>query len=180
MSLSDGRRGHADETRAARIADIVRRESGSLLDYFARRTSSREDAADLLGDTLVIVWRRERAVPEDAAEARMWMFGVARRVLSQHRRSSGRRLALSERLGHYLRDSERPPESAETGDVRAAIAQLNEGDQEIIRLVYWDGFTLAEVAQLLAMNPATVRSRHARARIRLQGLLTPAVGEEVR
>jgi RNA polymerase sigma-70 factor (ECF subfamily) len=41
-------------------------------------------------------------------------------------------------------------------------------DREIVRLVYWDGFTLAEAAQIMARQPATVRNRIARARMNLR------------
>jgi RNA polymerase sigma-70 factor (ECF subfamily) len=34
--------------------------------------------------------------------------------------------------------------------------------------VYWDGFTLAEAAQIMGMRPATARSRMARARTKLR------------
>ncbi|MEV7692319.1 sigma-70 family RNA polymerase sigma factor [Microbacterium sp. NPDC089189] len=152
------------------MAAAVRRESGALLDYFVRRTPVREDAADLLGETLVVVWRKARSLPVDPTEARMWMFGIARRVLSQNHRSGTRRRALAERLADHLRSSGAPSDD-DHPDVREAIARLEEIDQEIIRLVYWDGFSLVEAARVLKMNAATVRSRHARARARLQTAL---------
>lgn len=167
MTGDPGRTG----TQAEHVADVVRREGGALLDYFLRRTDQREDAADLLGDTLVVVWRKARAVPADPAEARMWMFGVARRVLSQGRRANGRRRALTEKLAGYLHDAPPAPADDDFAEVRAAIATLDPTDQEIIRLVYWDGFSLVEAAQHLGMNAATVRSRHARARVRMQNAL---------
>lgn len=75
-------------TNNERVAQLVKDHAGSILDYFIRRVPDREDAADLLGETLVVVWRKVRSVPADPGEARMWMFGVARRVLSQGWRSS--------------------------------------------------------------------------------------------
>jgi RNA polymerase sigma-70 factor (ECF subfamily) len=140
----------------------------SLLNYFLRRTDNADDAADLLGETLLVVWRREDAIPADATEARMWMFGVARRVLSGHRRSRSRRDALSERLGATLATVAQEDSDSDAESLRVAIATLPELDREIVRLVYWDGFTLAAVAQMLRMRPATVRSRMARAKSRLR------------
>lgn len=61
-------------------------------------------------------------------------------------------------------------------EVREALQTLRKSDQEIIRLVYWDGFTLAEAAQLLGMKAATVRSRHARACAALQTHLLASTG----
>jgi RNA polymerase sigma-70 factor (ECF subfamily) len=53
-------------------------------------------------------------------------------------------------------------------EVRSAIRLLNATDQEIMRLHYWDGFSLVEAAQILGLRAATVRSRHARARSKLR------------
>ncbi len=158
-------------TNDERVGQLVKDHAGPLLDYFVRRVPDREDAADLLGETLVVVWRKVRSVPSDPIEARMWMFGIARRILSQSWRSRARRHALSEKLAHHLAGRAPAEERDQAADVRAAITELQAIDQEIIRLVYWDGFTLLEVAQHLGMNPATVRSRHARARSLLQTLL---------
>lgn len=158
-------------TNDERVAQLVKDHAGSLLDYFIRRMPEREDAADLLGETLVVVWRKARSIPSDPVEARMWMFGIARRVLSQGWRSHARRHALTKRLAQHLAESVPAEEQDHTACVRTAITKLNSVDQEIIRLVYWDGFTLVEAARHLGMNAATVRSRHARARSLLQTLL---------
>jgi len=154
-----------------RVAQLMKDHAGSILDYFIRRVPDREDAADLLGETLIVVWRKVRSVPADPGEARMWMYGVARRVLSQNWRSGARRRALTDKLAQHLTEMAPANDQDHTADVRAAIAKLQAVDQEIIRLVYWDGFTLTEVAQLLGMNAATVRSRHARAKALLHTLL---------
>jgi RNA polymerase sigma-70 factor (ECF subfamily) len=150
------------------VRALVERESADLLSYFLRRTASPDDAADLLGDTLLVIWRRESSIPSDQTEARMWMFGIARRVLSGERRSRSRRNSLSEQLGARLATVVRSSADEDPSGVRAAIATLPETDREIVRLVYWDGFTLAEAAQIMAMRPATVRSRVARARAKLR------------
>ncbi|GAB3552252.1 sigma-70 family RNA polymerase sigma factor [Arthrobacter tumbae] len=146
----------------------MERESGSLLNYFLRRTAAAEDAADLLGETLLIVWRRESSIPGDENQSRMWLFGIARKVLSGQRRSTNRRSALTNRLITELTANDRTVTDDVGEGVREVIGLLDEKDQEIIRLVYWDGFTLTEVAQLLHSRPATIRSRHARARTKLR------------
>lgn len=161
----------SQKAAAAAITELVEREAPRVLDYFVRRVASHEDAADLLGDTLVVVWRKERSAPRESTEARMWMFGIARRVLSQHHRGAKRRHNLSARLALELRHVEIHQTNDVHEEVRDALRTLSESDQEIIRLVYWDGFTLAEAAHLLGMNAATVRSRHARARTALHAHL---------
>ncbi|MBN9150692.1 MAG: RNA polymerase sigma factor [Salinibacterium sp.] len=155
--------------RSAEVSDLVERESGKLLNYFLRRTSNHEDAADLLGETLLIVWRRERSIPEDETQSRMWMYGIARKVLAGQRRGNRRRTALRQRLAEELNTPQPDHADDEMLDVvRSAIQQLDAIDQEIVRLHYWDGFSLVEAASLLGLRPATVRSRHARIRSKLR------------
>ena len=155
----------------ADVVGLVEREAPRLLDYFARRVHHREDAADLLGDTLVVVWRRESSIPVDEVHARMWLYGVARKVLSSQRRSSTRRNALAERLRESIAETTTPERDARA-HVRSLVATLPAVDREIIGLVYWEGFSLVEVATIMSMPAATVRSRHARARERLRTLLS--------
>lgn len=162
--------GHAPP--AVHVERVIRREAPSLLAYFARRAEV-QDAADLLGDTLLIAWRRAASVPRDDEEARMWMFGVARRVLSTHHRGRVRRQALMARLREELL-TRSPPPSGDTHDVHSALAQLSDVDAEIIRLVHWDGFSQAEVARHLKMGASTVRSRYTRARASLRRALADA------
>lgn len=156
-----------------RAESALKANATDLLAYFVRRTDSSDDAADMLSDTLLAVWRRRAAVPDDDTEARMWMFGIARNVLMTHTRSKRRRTALQEKLRAELAD-----EGSRAGadpfhlDVRAAICRLDRIDQEIIRLTYWDGFSLAQVARLLHMPEGTIRSRHHRARAELRHVLS--------
>ena len=152
------------------VRAFIEREAPGILAYFARR-ADRDDAADLLGETLVVVWRRVATIPSDEERARMWLYGVARKVLSQHRRSSVRRTALAERLRLELSEQPATVDPTEHDEVRAHIAALPEVDREIIELVYWEGFSLTEVASVLGMRQATVRSRHFRARAALKAAL---------
>ena len=150
------------------FAALVEREAPTLLAYFGRRVASADDAADLLGDTLVVAWRKAASVPRSETEARMWLYGVARRVLSTHRRTLARRGALEEKVRADATVRTDPPL---LDHVRALIGDLDPVDREIIGLHYWEGFTLAEVARILGMRPATVRSRHARARASMRDAL---------
>lgn len=152
-----------------RFEALVARESGDLLRYFLRRTDEREDAADLLADTLLVVWRRFDAVPADEREARMWMFGVARRVLSGHVRGRVRRSALADRLRdelavHVPVDEPDP----RVDEVRELLAGLTRDERDLLGLVHWEGFTLTEAARVLGARPGAVRMRYRRLKDRLR------------
>jgi RNA polymerase sigma-70 factor (ECF subfamily) len=154
-----------DDVRAVLAAN-----GGRLLGYFSNRVDSRDDAADLVGDVFLVVWRRHRQIPEDLDEARMWVFGVARKVLANHRRRRSRRDALDARLRERIASAVEP-DDAQRLEVRAAVGALPNRLTELVRLVHWDGFSLEETAQLLGIPASTARSRHARARELLRAAL---------
>lgn len=150
-------------------------EASTLLGYFARRVTPTEDAADLLSETFLIAWRKQSKQPVDAAEMRPWLFGIARKVLSQHRRGKLRRVALGDRVRTLLStesvagiDGTSHADDGLGDHVRELIRLLPPLDQEIITLVYWEGFTQEEVATIIGKPAATVRSRLTRARATLR------------
>lgn len=71
--------------------------AGALLDYLERRIGI-DDAPDALAEVMTVVWRREVDLPEDAIEARMWMFGIAKGVVANVARGKVRRAKLADRL----------------------------------------------------------------------------------
>ncbi|MFF4772697.1 RNA polymerase sigma factor [Microtetraspora fusca] len=79
------------ETRQ-RFEEIYLAYYADLLAYIRRRVDSHDDAADALAETFATAWRRLPDVPDGHA-ARLWLYGVARRVLPNGRRTATRRSA---------------------------------------------------------------------------------------
>lgn len=162
--------------RRAEVRHALRSNADGLLAYFERRVGIREDAADLLGETMLQAWRRADALPaEDSVQQRMWLFTVAAYVLANHRRAVGRRSALTERLRRHLGVPTTSADPAEALAVRAAVLRLPAPQRELVMLVHWDGFTIVEAATILGVNPSTARGRYAAARAALRDALTEAV-----
>ena len=171
MTADQGADLTVDERAAVRRA--LREVSADLLAYLERRVWPREDAADLLGETMLQAWRRVGAFPsEDTARQRMWLFTIAAHVLSNHRRSRRRRTALTERLRSHLGPVEGVPDCSEVMAVRDAVLRLAEAQRELVMLIHWDGFTIVEAAELLGLNPSTARGRYAAARAVLREALS--------
>jgi RNA polymerase sigma factor (sigma-70 family) len=134
-----------------------------LLSYFERRTAP-ADAADLLGDTLLVAWRRVRDLPIEPERARMWLFVVARNVLSNHQRGRRRAIRLGERLADELASQPLHAPAEDALGVRAAVDSLPAEQRELVRLVHWDGFGVAEAGEVMGVGASTARSRYATAR----------------
>ncbi|WP_430868612.1 RNA polymerase sigma factor [Demequina aurantiaca] len=138
--------------------------AGDLLRYLERRIGL-DDAPDLLTETLTVAWRREKDLPRDPEQARMWLFGIAKGVLANAVRGQVRRQRLADRLRAISGRTATNSPAADAGlAVRDAIARLPAELAEVVRLVHWEGFTLAEIAILEDVAPSTVRSRYARAK----------------
>ena len=155
------------------VADCLQVNAADLLRYLQRRLG--DEAPDLLGETMFVAWRRARDMPTDAAQARMWLFGIARKVALGHGRDASRRLKLAERL-HGLVEPVVWPDDDVAIDVREAIAALPEAQAELVRLVHWEGFSLVDAAQVMGLSASTARGRYQKAREQLTRLL--AVGAE--
>jgi RNA polymerase sigma factor (sigma-70 family) len=151
----------------------------AVLGFALRRTDRPEDAADVTADTFLVAWRRIRHVPA-GAEARPWLYGVARRVLANQRRGDRRRTALGQRLRHELTTvvPDASDDVVQQADVVAAMRRLSGRDQEVLELHLWEGLEPREIAEVLGLTTVVVRPRLSRARARLRDLLgndpTPA------
>ena len=55
--------------------------------------------------------------------------------------------------------------------MRDAIAALPVEDAELVRLIYWDGLSSHEAAQILGINPSTARSRLTKARAAIRATI---------
>jgi RNA polymerase sigma-70 factor (ECF subfamily) len=141
----------------------------AILGYALRRTTSPEDAADVTAETMLVAWRRLQEMPA-GDEARLWLYGVARRVLANHRRGAERRDRLGARLKEQLVAVSPDPtdQVADRLGVRAAMERLSGADRELLQLTAWEGLEPREAALVLGVPARTVRTRLSRARARLR------------
>ncbi len=145
-----------------------------LLAYFRRRIGD-DDAPDQLAETLATAWRRLRVMPEDPEGARRWLFGIAHHTLLNHTRGVRRRHGLADRLRGVLAAGSSAPAADDGLEVRDAIARLEPRLAELVRLVHWEGFTLAEAADILGVPASTARNHYQAAKRQLRAALTADV-----
>lgn len=158
------------DARRERFEQVFAAHREAVLGYLRRRTDSGHDAADLVADTFLVAWRRLDDVPQ-GPQARPWLYGVARRVLANHRRGEGRRHALATKLlSEQL--TETPNAQAPDGPTARAFRLLPDQDREVLTLVVWEELDTAQVATALGISRNAVRIRLHRARKRFARLLT--------
>ena len=164
--LSSPRPASADDRRL-RFETVYAANHGLVLGYVLRRTGNPDDAADVIAETFLTAWRRLDDVPPGDA-ARLWLYGVARRVLANHHRGERRRSALAERLRADLAAAPPPPQfTGELAVLARAFRRLPEADRELLALAGWEGLDAGQIAATLGCSRNAVRIRLHRARRRI-------------
>lgn len=160
---------HPPDGRRRRFEQVYAAHRAKILAYALRRTADPQDAADILAETFLIAWRKLDDVPP-GEEARLWLYGVARRVLANHHRGERRRSALAGDLAGQLRIDlaahRAPRQEGELAAIAAAFGELSEDDRELLSLVGWEGLDHGEIAAVLGCSRNAVRIRLYRARRR--------------
>lgn len=156
----------ARSERQRRFEAVYMAHHGPILGYVLRRTDNPDDAADVIGEVFLTAWRRLDDMPGDD-QARLWLYGVARRVLANHHRGERRRSALTERLRADLTVAYRPPEfTGELAQLAAALRRLPDPERELLALSAWEGLDNGQIAVVLGCSRNAVRIRLFRARKR--------------
>jgi RNA polymerase sigma-70 factor (ECF subfamily) len=154
----------------ARLTQLFNRHYSEVLAYCARRIG-RDDADDAASEVYAVAWRRRDEIEWETSRA--WLYGIARRVVSNRRRSVWRRHRLNERVSTLASTY------ADAADVYViqreqdrtvleALGRLGQQDQEILRLHAWEDLTSSEVAVVLHISVAAAEKRLQRAIRRLE------------
>jgi RNA polymerase sigma-70 factor (ECF subfamily) len=141
------------------------------LQRYLRRRCSPSEVDDVLNDALLTIWRRVDDIPRDAPLP--WCYGVARRCLANHRRSTHRRLRLADRAADVDR-SPRVDDWTDEHDValQEALDRLGHADREILRLWAWEGLGPSDIATVVDATPNAISIRLSRLRTRLASELS--------
>lgn len=131
--------------------------------YVARRAPE-SVVDDVVSDTFVVCLRKIERVP---AEPLPWLYAVARKTLANERRKR-------RRLVHGQEAAVAEPTPVGDGALAAAFNALSERDREVLRLVAWEGLSLADAATVLGCSSLACRVRYHRAKSRLASSLSAA------
>jgi RNA polymerase sigma-70 factor, ECF subfamily len=146
--------------------------AASLHRYLARRVGP-DAAHDLVSETFLVALNRRHGYDPRQGVVRSWLYGIATNLLRRHVRDEVRALRATARAagravapdtGPDSRVAERIDAHAMAGRLAAALAELSEGDRDVLLLTSWAGLDSTEVAEALGIPVGTVRSRLHRVR----------------
>lgn len=145
--------------------------------FLLRIVRNESTAEDLMSDVFVEVWQQAGRF-EERAQVTTWLLSIARfKALSSLRRR--REAELDDEAAGQIEDDADTPEviaqkSSKADAMRACIAKLSPDHAEVIQLVYYHEQSVEEVATVLGIPEATVKTRMFYARKKLSELLKAA------
>jgi RNA polymerase sigma-70 factor (ECF subfamily) len=142
----------------------------------ARMLGNRAEAEEIAQETFL---RAHRALPEFRGEARLgtWLYAIASRLCLNRLASPDRRLTGADDQALAAAPSGEPDAAAALerseldAALRDAIAALPDERRIVVILRDIEGLSYEEIAEALALEPGTVRSRLHRARMDLKAKL---------
>jgi RNA polymerase sigma-70 factor (ECF subfamily) len=145
--------------------------------FIARLTGNASLAEDLVSEVFFDVWRQADAF-EAKCQVSTWLLAIARyKALSALRRRSDEQ--LDDVMAATIEDPSDDPETTVYNQDRSAIvqkclSQLSPAHREVIDLVYYHEKSVDEVAQIVGVPAATVKTRIFYARNKMADLLRQA------
>ncbi len=143
-----------------------------IYNYLSYRTTSQQEAEDLVGLVFERVISHYRSFDPRRGAFEGWIFTIARNVLLNHKRSHYRH--PESELTEWLEGDETlSPDQLflkheELDRLRHYLTQLNERDRELIALRYGAGLSQKRVGELMKLNETAVAVALGRAVRRLR------------
>jgi RNA polymerase sigma factor (sigma-70 family) len=172
--------------RPERFGQLYDRHFPDIYRYIASRLGP-GDADDVTAETFIDAFRRRGSFDPARGSVRPWLFGIATRLVAQHRRAEARRYRALARTpadpdpgGHDDRVAAVVSAQARRGPLLRALAALSEPDRDVLLLIALGGLSYEEVAAALSIPPGTVASRLSRARRKVRDALgaLPSAGAD--
>jgi RNA polymerase sigma factor (sigma-70 family) len=155
-------------------------EFGRLFDAYARPLHrylagrvGTENAHDLVSETFLVALNQRHSYDPRRGAVRSWLYGIATNLVRRHVRQELRCLqatarsvgqTVAEESSHETRVADRLDAAAMAARLAGALAELSDGDRDVLLLTSWAALDSTEVADALNIPVGTVRSRLHRVR----------------
>ncbi len=159
----------AQEGVAEALSDLVSRWQDRLWRLAWRLTDDEQAAWDVLQEAWIVISRRIGRLGDPSAFP-AWAYRITSNKSRDWIRRRQRMRRADEAYGERWREADGGENHAERqyADLREALADLAGRDRAILSLRYEDGFSTAEIGEILGIPAGTVKSRLHYARQRLR------------
>jgi RNA polymerase sigma factor (sigma-70 family) len=134
-----------------------------------------QTAEDIAAETFLVAFAQRDRFDPQRGSLRPWLFGIATNLVARHRRKEARHYQALARTGagpaadsHEDRVVAAVAAQRMQPQLAVALAELSQGERDVVLLVALSQLSREEVAQALGISNGTVGSRLSRARKRLR------------
>jgi RNA polymerase sigma factor (sigma-70 family) len=154
------------------FVEVAQRHEAAVHAFLARR-AGRQAADDLLGEVWLRAFAARGGYDLTRADARPWLYGIARNVLRAHWSARPDRggVPVPQSVDPWDEVVDRLDSAVAVRALVSALQTLPEPERDVLLLVAWEQLTPAEAAAVLGVPQGTARSRLHRARATLRPLL---------
>ena len=152
------------------IEDLVNEHQREIIGFHYCFVGNLADAEDLAQETFIKVYKKINTL-KDHKKAKSWLYSIARNtVIDFFRKNKNKEIALSDALLDSIAQTttaayqEKAISNEISKELDRCIDRLVKEDRAIVRLLYYEGFSYKEIADLLNINENTLKSRLHRAR----------------
>jgi len=186
-AIHPGAKGNDDELLLGKVAQGDRTAFIAIYDRFStplyslaiKMLANETEAEDLLQEVFLSIWNKAGTFRADRGSAFSWVVAQLRNRAIDKIRSRRRRGELLEANAPDLEPtSSATPSSAQNcvtseraREVRSAMLQLSDDQQQVLRLAYFEGLTQSEIAEKLEEPLGTIKARAQRGMARMRTIL---------
>jgi len=162
------------------FALLFARHAPQVKRYYLRHGIKDSTAEEYAQEVLLRVWRRAPSFDPKRAAFTTWLFTIARNLkIDQFRKKRVLEVDLDDPaivVGTEPQCVERIEARQRTEQIRDAMIALPEPQAEVLEMVYFQGMTMAAIAEAQSLSVGTIKSRVRLAVARLR-MAFGAVGE---
>lgn len=145
------------------VQDIVQTYSDTLIRIAVQQTKSMSEAEDIVQEVYMTLMKQKKPFANEA-HLKAWLIKVTFNKCKDYFKSSRvkKTVPITEDMSFIAKEEQ---------IVLAEIFELHPKERAIVYLYYYEGYTTAEIANLLEINVNTVGSKLRRARMKLKTIL---------
>ena len=138
--------------------------SGALFVVISRIIQSDDDANDLLQDTFLKIWRNIDNYDPTKGSIFTWMMNIARnlsidRVRSADFRDSSQNISMEDNVIFQVDNEYQTVQDIDSIGLKKVVDNLRPEYRQLIDLIYYKGYTQAEVSEEYGIPLGTVKTR---------------------
>jgi RNA polymerase sigma-70 factor (ECF subfamily) len=161
---------------AKALERLFARAETRVFRFLMRMVKNQAIAEELLNEVFLSVWQNAHRY-EGRSEPMTWMLSIAHNKAMSTLRKRTEVLGVVEEAGRDLVAEDDTPDVAvqkqdKSAKIRACIDELSADHRTVLDLVYYQEQSVAEVAEVLGIPEATVKTRMFYARKKLSELLS--------